>query len=153
MKKIPLSKGKTALVDSKLYKILIATGPWCAKHPGNKWYAFNNQHGYMHRVIWELKKGKCPPKLDHKNRDGLDNRIRNLRPASHSQNLLNRGCQSNSTTGLKNVSFDKMTGRFSARVQRDGKSIWLGRHDTAQIAAQVVKDFIVSNDKEFACFK
>jgi hypothetical protein len=45
----------------------------------------------LHRVIWELVFGSVPldREIDHINRNGLDNRIENLRLASHQQNGWN----------------------------------------------------------------
>ena len=150
MKTVSLTQRRETLVDTKFHKQLVLMGPWRVIKPGNMMYAYSNKHGYMHRVIWRLTHGDCPKRLDHRDRNGLNNQLDNLRPATRSQNLLNRSCQSNNTTGLKNVSFDKETGRFSARVQRQRKLIWLGRHDTAEIAAITVRDFVTTNDGQFA---
>lgn len=47
----------------------------------------------MHRMVWMMANpGKPVPKmLDHINRNKVDNRIENLRPASYSLNALNNG--------------------------------------------------------------
>ena len=42
-----------------------------------------------HRVIYFLCHGDWPDLVDHINKDKLDNRIENLRPATKSQNALN----------------------------------------------------------------
>ena len=47
---------------------------------------------YAHRVIWEIEVGPIPEGMtvDHVNRNGLDNRLENLRLASKTQQIRNR---------------------------------------------------------------
>lgn len=67
--------------------------------------------------------------VDHKNRNGCDNRPENLRLCSNQQNLFNRGAQSNNTTGYKGVS--PRGKKFRASIQHNGKHIHIGYFDTA----------------------
>ena len=52
---------------------------------------------------------KC---IDHINRIRIDNRIENLRWATHSENQQNRGVQKNNKLGIKNISYDKGMNRY-----------------------------------------
>lgn len=48
---------------------------------------------YVHRIVYEIMTGKSVPKgkqIDHRNNDGTDNRWKNLRIASRSENMMNR---------------------------------------------------------------
>jgi hypothetical protein len=70
---------------------------------GGRWYAYKLPQDHtmyawrkirgaktnerMHRVLTPNLAGLDP---DHINRDGLDNRVKNLRPATHSQNARNK---------------------------------------------------------------
>ena len=79
--------------------------------------------------------------IDHKNRDGLDNRrSSNLRFATHSENQLNRRpLFANNTTGYAGVYYHKATGRWRAHKDFNKRTFWLGYFDTAEEAAEAVK--------------
>lgn len=80
---------------------------------------------YVHRVIWKMVKGTEPLEVDHKDRNSLNNRIGNLRPATRSQNCINR--HYNKASGLpRGVYFHKATGKFAATIKTDGKRLYLG---------------------------
>lgn len=66
--------------------------------------------------------------IDHINRNKLDNRKCNLRIATASVNAINRGLQSNNTTGYKGVYFDKRRRVWKAWVKVSGKLITLGSY-------------------------
>lgn len=66
--------------------------------------------------------------------DRLDNRIQNLRIASHAQNAMNGRRRSTNTAGLKGVYVCKPTGRYIAQIVVDGANHYLGTHDTAEAA-------------------
>ena len=50
--------------------------------------------------------------LDHINRDKTDNRVENLRWATHSENNQNRGIQNNNKLGIKNICYNKRFDRY-----------------------------------------
>ena len=107
----------------------------------------NKEYIYMHRMI--LKK----PYIDHINGDGLDNRIENLREATKSQNMANRGLQKNNQYGYKGISFDKrpnMLKPWFSRIKVNGKQINLGRSETKEQAAKKYNDAAIKYFGEFA---
>jgi hypothetical protein len=97
-----------------------------------------NGNSYMaHRLAWLYMTGQWPEhEVDHINGDGTDNKWANLRSATSSQNLRNRGPQANNKTGFKGVCFDNTRGKFIATIKLHGKQTWLGMFATAELAHQ-----------------
>jgi hypothetical protein len=71
--------------------------------------------------------------LDRKNSNG-NYGPKNCQWSDRQQQALNRGIQSNNTSGSKGVSLHKATGRWSAYLNRDGKKKHLGYFKTMQEA-------------------
>jgi hypothetical protein len=96
----------------------------------------------------KAEKGKV---IDHHNRDGLDNRKANLRPASIAQNNLNscRGFNS-PTSKYKGVFYDKKAGKFRAVLVVDGKKKHLGYFDNEIDAAKAYDNAAKIHRGEFA---
>lgn len=149
MKQIPLTRGHVALVSDCDYAYL-KQWVWHSAGKRTQPYAQASDNTYMHTLV-ARRKGLIAKRVDHANRNTLDNRRRNLRDASRAQNAWNKGPQRNNTSGFKNVSRDKQTGRYEARVQRHGKQVWLGRHKTRKAAWQRVYEFIAAHDGDFGC--
>lgn len=93
--KVPLTQGKTAIVDAD-DQLLVADTKWCAHKRGNTYYALTSVRKpngsttttYMHRVLLGLTDPDIH--VDHINGDGLDNRRSNLRFGPCRDNLQNR---------------------------------------------------------------
>ena len=85
-----------------------------------------------HRLAWFLVHGEWPTdQIDHKNGIRDDNRIGNLRLATHRQNCQNRhrAPKNNLSTGLLGATFDKRAGRYFAQIVDSGKKSFLGYFD------------------------
>ena len=86
------------------------------------------------RIAWALHYGAWPTqRLDHINRDPADNRIANLRLATHAQNIANT--QSKRTGRPKGVYWHKQRQRWHSNITVGGKKKHLGLFDTEAEAA------------------
>jgi HNH endonuclease len=88
------------------------------------------------RLIWLIVKG-CWPKgeVDHRNLKRSDNRWKNLRDATLSQNRSNCRARSNNSTGFKGVGLpDKKNGKYYPYIQVENRRIRLGGFHTATAA-------------------
>lgn len=133
-KKIQLTgkAGGYALVDDDVYKEI-----------GHlKWY--HAQNGYAVRTV--TTKGKATwlymhrhimgatSEVDHINQDKLDNRRKNLRQVSRSQNVYNVTKRSDNTSGHKGV-YKAYNGKWRVQVSRK----YYGIFDTFQEAVKYAK--------------
>jgi len=66
-------------------------------------------------------------RIDHEDRNNLNNQRLNLRYATQSQNGANRGPQRNNRSGYKGVHWDTERQKWSAHIKVDQKVIQLGR--------------------------
>jgi|SRR5262249_60934945 len=81
------------------------------------------QH-FGHRLAWLHVHGVWPPdQIDHINGARADNRIANLRPATHQQNASNRR---RGIAGLKGAVFSKRYKRWRAQIMKNGRQHFLG---------------------------
>lgn len=107
----------------------------------------------MHRII--LGKSGL---VDHINGDTLDNRRKNLRPASRSQNGANQKVRSSNRSGFKGVNWKKPgpnfkknpTGKWAARISLDNRRIHIGYFSTAEEAAKAYDTAAKTHFGEFA---
>jgi HNH endonuclease len=113
---------------------------------GNKAGSISSSTGYIeigiggrkygaHRLAWLLSYGEWPEnEVDHINGIRTDNRLSNLRSATSGENKQNqRQPHKDSLTGYLGVS--KNGKRFSARIQLNGKFVYVGTFDTAEQAS------------------
>ena len=107
--------------------------------------SINGSRYLAHRLIWALCTGEDPVnnQIDHINGNRTDNRIENLRKVTHQQNGMHRcKAQSNSISGVLGVCWRKASNKWESTIYHNGKSIFLGLHETkeAAIAARVAKE-------------
>ncbi len=153
MKRIPLTKGKEALVDDEDYEYLMQ---WKWHLAGGRYAARTDYSGgrhrdiYMHKVVME-RTGLTPSdRGDHRNRDELDNRRNNLRPATFSENGQNYGLRKDNKSGYKGVTWSRRHGCWRARITILGRQTFLGHFGSKTDAARAYNEAAVKLFGEFA---
>lgn len=134
MRKIPLTRGKYAVVDEVDYAILNMHKWYC--FPGKKtFYATrvrgggDNTLARMHRVILDAKEGQI---VDHINGNGLDNRRSNLRFVTSRENALNRS----KSRGAIYKGVSKVRDKYRARIRLPNNILHLGYFLCPKLAAK-----------------
>ena len=72
-----------------------------------------------HRLAWLIVYGEWPSSdLDHINGDRLDNRLENLREATHSLNMQNKrsAMKNNKSSGLLGVTWNKQHKKWQSKI-------------------------------------
>lgn len=102
-------------------------------------YAFvhiNGKNKAVHRIIC----GESSQVVDHRDHDGLNNRLFNLRPCTNSENLRNRRICSNNKSGRTGVHFHRRSKKWRATIEFCGRKIWLGQSLSFAEAVELRKD-------------
>lgn len=103
-----------------------------------------------HRLAWLYIYGTWPKEqVDHINGIRNDNRIKNLRLATTSQNQWNKKMQKNNTSGIKGVSWDNQRGKWIAQCWLFGKHHKIGRFSSIDDADRAIRQFREKHQGEF----
>ena len=117
--------------------------------PSNKNYSLR-----MHRIIMSRMLGRDLLRteiVDHKNRNGLDNRRENLRLTNRTGNARNVGLRKDSTSGYKGVSWCGREERWVVNIAVNSKGIYVGRFTNIHAAAHAYNAAALKYHGEFAC--
>lgn len=158
--RIPLTKGYVAVVDDEDYEEVAR----------RSWRVFVSTSGVayatraadrselvlgapttisMHRQVLGVIFDRLQ-QVDHRNRNGIDNRKKNLRLCSASQNQANRPKSAGTTSKYKGVSFFKNNGKWTAIVGCCGRSRHLGYYVNEEDAARAYDRAALEEFGEFA---
>jgi len=95
----------------------------------------NDRCYMMHRIIWLWMTGSWPKyEIDHKDEIKSNNKWKNLRAATPSENHRNRGPQKNNTSGYKGVTYVPKRKRWIAGIKLNGYRHNLGSFTSAEEA-------------------
>ena len=157
MKKIKLTQGKFALVDDQDYEFLMQWKWYAEKYYNKLFYAHrhSNKINYiiiqMHRVIAErMNLDVESKKVDHVDRNGLNNQRNNLRISTNSQSQMNQGIRKDNTSGYKGVSWNRRLKKWHSQICYRHKRIHLGYFDDKEDAARAYNEAAIKYHKEFA---
>jgi hypothetical protein len=129
------------LQDHRWFTKIDGRGKVCAartEYPGKKTVR-------LHRVIVDAAGLMM---VDHINRCPVDNRDENLRPATASQNAMNRPGRGDLPKGVA-----REGNRYKARIGVDGKMMHLGFFDTPQEAHAAYARAVTELHSSFACLE
>lgn len=135
MAKIKLTKGKFAIVDDADFEFLNQFKWYLTSHNYAKQSSSPRQ--YMHTIINKTPKGKI---TDHINRNTLDNRKENLRTGDKRLNSINRGLQTNNTSGYRGISWMPKLKKWEVYIWNFQKKIGLGYFNNIKKAVSVRKE-------------
>ena len=129
---------------------LTSTAPFVSRRRLDRYFSWRVEGKYIqeHTIVWAIMTGSYPEHtVDHKDRDGFNNKWLNLRGATQAQQQVNR--RSFSGSGLRGV-YPSRRGRWEAQVRFDKKTYHLGTFDTVEEAAAVVQEAREKRWGEFA---
>lgn len=110
----------------------------------------NGKHYKTHRLAWLYVYGKLPSEaIDHINGVRDDNRIVNLREATHAENMRNFPARKKSFSGVKGVYWHKATNKWTATCTTDGKRCHLGYFTNITEAEMAVRNIREKHHGEF----
>jgi len=154
-RRIPLGENEYAIVDPLVYYRL-KNFHWYLDGNGNGFYAYRNiiigpgktKIISMHRELMGFPKGLL---VDHHNSVTLDNRMSNLRLATHSENACNRTkIRTKTSSQYIGVCFHKSQKRWITQIRLNGKKTWLGTFNNEIDAAKAYDEAAKKYHGEFA---
>lgn len=101
--------------------------------------SIDNKEYYLHRLAWLYSYGEFPELIDHKDQNKSNNKIENLRAATNSQNLHNRGVPVNNKSGHKGVHYIESRNKYLSSITINSKQQYLGIFKTIEEAVHCRK--------------
>jgi Trp operon repressor len=125
---------------------------WCFDNYGYVFTRYKYNTIKLHRLIWMYFNGAISENLviDHKNHNVGDNRLENLRLATHSENSSNQQLQAPKSSRYKGVYVEKSTGKYIAAIISEKVKYHLGRFVNEIDAAKAYDDAARIHHKQFA---
>ena len=114
--------------------VMIGDMAGCQDTNGYKKVRINGKMHGNHRIIFAMHNGYFPKQIDHIDRNPKNNKIENLRDATHAENQWNTTKNAKNTSGYKNVLWRKDKKKWTCRFKVNGKHIMRGSFNTAEEA-------------------
>ncbi|MBW7988806.1 MAG: hypothetical protein FVQ84_02120 [Planctomycetes bacterium] len=156
-RRIPLTRGKYTIVDPEHYERL-NKHKWQASKGSNTFYASRSVWDRVNKKKSTIKMHReiiTPPYplvVDHINHNGLDNRKANLRPATKSQNNINKPYikKKGAHSKYRGVTLEKRINKWQAQIRINGKHKIIGYYNDETHAAKAYDTAARKYHKEFA---
>lgn len=105
----------------------------------------NNKYIFLHRLVLGITEYDNSICVDHKKHlprreHKFDNRKSNLEIVNSSENSMNRAKRTDNTSGTTGVNYQSNTGKWCARIQKDGKRITIGYFNNKDDAINARKE-------------
>ena len=113
----------------------------------------NNKTYKIHRLIFLIHHNYLPEEVDHIDGNPLNNKIENLRPAIHSENIRNAKLRKDNKSGEKGVTWDKKRNKWRTACVFNGKQYCAGYYKNISEAIENVRKLRKELHQEFARHK
>lgn len=138
---VQLQDGTVSIIDAK-YSKYVGQCNWYRKKDSG-YVATNATHSYtrreyLHRFIAKLADISLSNEIDHRNRDKLDNRVRNLKAATSAENNATQHHKPG-VSGVRGVSWNTARGWWIVRVKREGQTTYVGHFSNLKKAARAAR--------------
>lgn len=142
----PAANGRFALIDNCKRSYCLGVDGWNAVEGKYTCYAASTRNGrLLHRFIF-FGDEKSKLLVDHANSSGLDCRLSNLRPCTHSENAKNRRIGQ----GKRYKGIAQVGDKWRAQITSDGTIHRLGTFPTPEDAARAYDEAATRLHGEFA---
>jgi len=117
----------------------ISVGDVAGRDNGNGYrrISIDGQSYYEHQLAWLYVYGEWPQnEIDHRDGNGFNNKISNLRDATHEENCQNMPLKTTNTSGITGVSWSKLHSKWEAYIWRGYKKKYLGLFESLSDARE-----------------
>lgn len=154
MKEIKLTQGKIAFVDDDNYEWL-NQWKWCAQRNGNNFYAkrqvtVNGKRSTIRMHILIMGERHIGLIIDHKDGNGCNNHMSNLRFCTAQENAMNSRSVNNHSSAYKGVCWHDPAKKWMVRIRINGQSIHLGLFESELDSAKAYNAAAIKYFGEFA---
>jgi hypothetical protein len=122
-------------------------------HHGYKMIGLYKKAYMSHRLIFMFHHGYFPKEVDHIDGNPANNKIENLRPATHSQNLKNQKLRTDNVSGHKNVGWSKREQKWRVRLTVNYKDKHIGYFSDRELADLVAIEATNLHHGNFSAYK